>query len=112
MIETIQQNIKRAWSRVLEWSNVLSERVRVELAVIGIIKDIKKIEERIEENYKVIGKRLFELRERQEKNVLKDEEIIKCLTEIQRLIQEKDGLLKKASEITEIGTRSPDIKIK
>lgn len=110
MIETIQQNIKKGWSRLLEWSHLISERVKVELAVIGIIQDVRKIEERIEERYRIIGKRLFELRERHEKNVLKDEEIIKYLTEIQRLIEEKESLLKKASEITEIGIQRSDIK--
>ncbi|MCX7794510.1 MAG: hypothetical protein N2257_08950 [Thermodesulfovibrionales bacterium] len=108
MIETIQQNLKRAWTRFLEWSGIVSQRVKVELAVIGIIQEIRKIDENIEENYKMMGRRFFELKERHEKNILRDEEIIKCLTEIQRLVQEKEALLKKASEITEIGSQKPD----
>lgn len=110
MIETIQQNIKRAWSRLLEWSQIFAERVRIEIAVIGIIQDIKRIEEKIEENYKILGKKFFELREKQEKNILKDEDIIKCLIEIQRLVQEKETLLKKASEITELGGPGSDAR--
>lgn len=109
MLDMVRENIKRAWTKFLGWSGLISERVRVEIAVIGIIQEIKRIDERIEEIYKTVGKRFFELKQMQEKNILKDEEITNCLIEIQRLLKEKESLIKRASEITEIGGHRSDV---
>ncbi len=109
MLDIIQENFKRAWSKFLTWSGLISERVRVELALIRILEDLKKIDHRIGELYQITGKRLFELKERQEKNILKDEEINNALSEIQRLIEEKERLLRRASEITEVSDQSDRI---
>ncbi len=102
MLDVVRDNIKRAWTKLQGWSGLISERVRVEIALIGIIQETKRIDERIEEIYKKVGKRFFELKEMREKNILKDEEITNYLMEIQRLLREKETLLKRASEITEI----------
>jgi len=102
MIDILSNNLKKAWQQIQGWATLISERVSTEFAAIRLIQDAKRIDGSIEEIYKRIGRRVFELKERQERNILKDEEIAEALAEIQRLLLEKETLLKRASEILEI----------
>ncbi len=102
MIDTLQDNLKRAWTQIRIWSGLISQRVRVELEVIRLLQRVKRIDERIEALYQIIGKRVVELKERHERNILKDEDINNAIVKIQTLTNEKESLLKQISEITEL----------
>jgi hypothetical protein len=105
MINLIIDNIKRAWDKIKAWSSLISERVRIELGIVRLLNDSRKIDSKIAHLYQKIGKRIFELKEREDiwrsnsRNIFKDEEISTSFAEIQRLLQEKELILKKVSEI-------------
>jgi hypothetical protein len=103
MINLITDNIKRAWDKIRAWSSLISERVRIELGIVRLLNDSRKIDSQIAHLYQKIGKRVFELREdiwrSNSRNIFKDEEISASFAEIQRLLQEKELILKKVSEI-------------
>jgi hypothetical protein len=103
MINLITDNIKRAWDKIRAWSSLISERVRIELGIVRLLNDSRKIDSKIAHLYQKIGKRIFELKEdiwrSNSRNIFKDEEISASFAEIQRLLQEKELILKKVSEI-------------
>jgi hypothetical protein len=103
MINLITDNIKRAWDKIKAWSSLISERVRIELGIVRLLNDSRKIDSKIAHLYQKIGKRIFELKDdiwrSNSRNIFKDEEISASFAEIQRLLQEKELILKKVSEI-------------
>lgn len=102
MFELILNNLKKAWKFIKDWSGLIYQRVKVEIAVLKIIQEIKEIDRRIENLYELIGRRFLELKERHEKNILRDEEMAKMILEIQKLSGERQRLLDTASKIAEI----------
>ncbi len=99
MLEDIYMALRKGYEKLKRFSSILYERTRVEIAVIKMLNDVHGIDRRIEENYRIIGKRLKELYDIHEKNVLRDEIIVQTFKEIQRLTEEREDLIRKSSEL-------------
>ncbi len=99
MFEDIYRVFRNGYERLKRFSTILYERTRVEIAVIKMLNDVHVIDRRIEENYRIIGRRLRELYDIHEKDVLRDDIIVQAFKEIQRLTEEREDLIKKSSEL-------------
>lgn len=102
MWKRVKNNFDSGIERIKWFSSLLSERMKIEFSVIKLVSDRDKKEKDRAEKMRLIGERVFELREQQDKNVLKDKVIASAISEIEKLDSEIEDINKKASEISKV----------
>ncbi|MBI5203425.1 MAG: hypothetical protein HZA11_00740 [Nitrospirae bacterium] len=102
MWKKIKNNFDSGIERIKWFSSILSERMKIEFSVIKLVSDRDKKEKERAEKLRLIGERVFELREQQDKNVLKDKIITSAISEIEKLDSEIEDINKKVSEISKV----------
>lgn len=102
MWKRVKNNFDSGIERIKWFSSILSERVKIEFSVIRLVSDRDKKEKDRAEKMRLIGVRVFELREQHDKNVLKDKAIADSISEIEKLNSEIENINKKVSEISKV----------
>ena len=102
MWKRIKNNFDSGIERIKWFSSILSERMKIEFSVIKLVSDRDKKEKDRAEKLRLIGERVFELKEQHEKNVLKDKVIADSINEIEKLDSEIEDINKKVSEISKV----------
>ncbi len=102
MWKRIKNNFDSGIARIKWFSSILSERMKIEFSVIKLVSDRDKKEKDRAEKMRLIGERVFELREQQDKNILKDKVIADSISEIEKIDSEIEDINKKASEISKV----------
>jgi len=102
MWKRIKNNFESGLERIKWFSSIVSERVKIEFSVIKLVSDRDKKEKERAEKLRLIGERVFELREQHDKNVLKDKAITTALSEIEKLDAEIEDIGKKVSDISKV----------
>lgn len=102
MWKRIKNNFDSGIERIKWFSSILSERVKIEFSVIKLVSDRDKKEKDRAEKMRLIGERVFELKEQHDKNILKDKVIAGSISEIVKLDSEIEDINKKASEISKV----------
>lgn len=102
MWRRIKNNFDSGIERIKWFSSILSERMKIEFSVIKLVSDRDKKEKDRAEKMRLIGERVFELREQQDKNILKDKVIASSIDEMEKLDSEIEDIKKKVSEISKV----------
>jgi len=102
MWKRIKNNFESGIERIKWFSSILSERVKIEFSVIKLVSDRDKKEKERAEKLRLIGERVFELKEQHEKNVLKDKVIADSISGIEKLNAEIEDISKKMSDISKV----------
>ena len=102
MWKKIKNNFDSGIERIKWFSSILSERMKIEFSVIKLVSDRDKKEKERAEKLRLIGERVFELKEQHDKNVLKDKVIAGSISEIEKLDSEIEDINKKVSEISKV----------
>ena len=102
MWKRVKNNFDSGIARIKWFSSILSERMKIEFSVIKLINDRDKKEKERAEKLKLIGERVFEVKEQQDKNVLKDNVIAGSISEIEKLDSEIEDINKKVSEVSKV----------
>ena len=102
MWKKIKNNFDAGIERIKWFSSILSERMKIEFSVIKLVSDRDKKEKERAEKLRLIGERVFELKEQHDKNVLKDKVIAGSISEIEKLDSEIEDIKKKVSEISKV----------
>ena len=102
MWKRIKNNFDAGIERIKWFSSILSERMKIEFSVIKLVSDRDKKEKERAEKLRLIGERVFELKEQHDKNVLKDKVIAGSISEIEKLDSEIEDIKKKVSEISKV----------
>ncbi len=102
MWKRIKNNFDAGIERIKWFSSILSERMKIEFSVIKLVSDRDKKEKDRAEKMRLIGERVFELREQHDKNVLKDKVITSAISEIGKLNSEIEDINEKVSEISKV----------
>ena len=102
MWKRIKNNFDSGIERIKWFSSILSERMKIEFSVIKLVSDRDKKEKERAEKLRLIGERVFELKEQHDKNVLKDKVIAGSISEIEKLDSEIEDMNKKVSEISKV----------
>ncbi len=102
MWKRIKNNFDSGIERIKWFSSLLSERMKIEFSVIKLVSDRDKKEKDRAEKMRLIGERVFELREQQDKNILKDKVIASSIGEMEKLDSEIEDIKKKVSEISKV----------
>lgn len=99
MLIGLKKSLDEGIGKVRWASSLLTERLKVEMAVIKLLRESDGLEKRRSELIADIGERVFELRDRKEIDILKDPKIMAALKELKPLDDELHELREKASEI-------------
>lgn len=100
MLYRIKKSLDEGWGKMKWFASILSERLKVEMAVIKLLRQSADLEKERDSLVSDIGQRIFELRKSRDLNVFEDAKVSASLKELER-VEEKLGQLK--SRVTEIG---------
>jgi hypothetical protein len=100
MIEKIKGSFDSGVEKIRWFSSLLSDRIKVEAAVVKLMSESNTLEKRRDELVRTIGERVFELRGVEDINALADGRIRKALAELEVLDSELRELKEKASQIS------------
>lgn len=79
--KSFDEGVKRA-----KWiATFLAERTRIETSMARLFYESSKLEDKVDELYRDIGKRVLELKDKGEKAVLKDVIIAQTMEEIKKV---------------------------
>lgn|ERR1700690_468761 len=104
MIKGLKNDFIRGVEKIKWFSRILSERLKIEITIIKLLYRSDDVNRTKDEMLLLIGKRVYELKENTEKNMLKDRVILESIAEIERLEKEIIELNQKISELTNAGT--------
>ncbi|MFZ3123431.1 MAG: hypothetical protein WA104_08765 [Thermodesulfovibrionales bacterium] len=102
MWKRVKNNFDAGIERIKWFSSLLSERMKIEFSVIKLVSDRDKKEKERAEKLRLIGERVFEMREQHDKNILKDKVIAGSIIEIEKLDSEIEDIKNKVSEISKV----------
>lgn len=102
MIEKLKSSFDTGVGKVKGMASIFSERLKVEAAVIKLMRRSGDLDKERADLLKSIGERVFELRGRGDLNIYEDTRIRQSLGEVEKLDTEISELKKKASEISKV----------
>ncbi len=102
MIDKVKKSFNTGLFRVKWIASYLAERTRAETSVAKLLYEKTKIEGKINDLYNDVGKRVRELKEKGEEDVLKDTMVQQTLEEIKHLQESVDTYNSKADSINKL----------
>jgi len=100
MLKRIKDSFDSGVGKIKWFSSLLSDRVKVEVSVMKLMYQSDQMERRKNDLMKTIGRRVHELKEYPDRQILKDRIIEDALIEIDQITSEIELTRKKASEIS------------
>lgn len=102
MIDKVRKNLREGINRIKWIAAFLAERTRAETFIAKLLYESSKLEDRMDELYRDIGKRVLELKEKGEKSVFKDFIIQQAFDEINNLRKTVKDYKEKARELSNL----------
>ena len=100
MIKRLRNNFDNGIEKIKWFASLLSDRLKIELSVMKLLHESDQMEKKRDELAKKIGRRVLEMKEHADRQVLKDSVIIDTISEIEKIDREIEQTRKKASEIS------------
>jgi seryl-tRNA synthetase len=100
MLKRLRDNFDNGIEKIKWFASLLSDRLKIELSVMRLLHESEQMEKKRDELMKKIGRRVLEMKEHADKQVLKDSVIMDTISEIEKIDQEIEQTRKKASEIS------------
>ncbi len=98
MLDKVRKNLNEGIKQVKWFAAFLSERTKAEASIARLLYESSKLEARLDELYREIGKRALEVKDKGEKDIFKDFIILQTLNEINKLKEDINDYKKKADE--------------
>lgn len=87
----------------VKWiATFVAERTKAETSVVKLLYESSKLESRIDDHYREIGKRVLELKEKDETDVFQDFIIQQALSEVKNLEASVEDYRKKAKNTNKL----------
>jgi hypothetical protein len=102
MLLRLKKSLEDGVGRIRWFSSLLCERLKVEIAVIRLLRESDDLEKRRREFVNDIGERVYELRGRSELDLLMDPKIKGTLKELESLDGELEEMKSRVSEISRV----------
>jgi len=102
MIDKIRKSLNKGLDQVKWIATFLAERTKAETEIARLLFENTKIEGRIEDLYRDIGRRVSELKRQGEKSVWKDFIIQQALDEIKHLQEAADNYKNQADNLNKL----------
>jgi ribosomal 50S subunit-associated protein YjgA (DUF615 family) len=102
MWKRVKDNLDAGIEKTKWFSSLLNERIKIEISLFRLLHQSREMERKRAELMKTIGEKVFELKNRQEKHVLRDPAILEAMKDLERVEAEIEDTRRKASEIGKI----------
>ena len=102
MIDRIRRSLDKGLDQLRWVATFLAERTKAETEIAKLLFESTKIDGRIDDLYRDIGKRVAELNEKGEKNVWEDFMIQKALDEIKHMREVADDYRNQARNLSKL----------
>lgn len=102
MFKRIRENLGRGMDKLRWFATVLSERLKIEIAVIRLLYQSDEMEKSREDLFKTIGQRVYDLRDSHDKNIFRDKTVLEALQELEKIGKNIEDLKQKASEMSSV----------
>ncbi len=102
MIDKAKKSLTTGIMRVKWIAKFLAERTKAETSMAKLLYESSKLENKIDDLYRDIGKRVVELKEKGETSVLNDFIIQQALDEVKNLRETVDDYKKQAKNINKL----------
>jgi len=102
MFTIIRRSMREGMNRIRWMAAFLAERTKAETSIARLLYESSKIEDRIDELYRDIGRRIYELEEKGEATGLKDFLIKQSIDEIKNLRATIKDYREKARELSNL----------
>jgi hypothetical protein len=101
MVLRIRESMQKGMETLRWYASVVNERLKVEVAVIQLLRKSEVLEKKRRQKARLIGERVFELRKSGDADLRADGTIMAALKELEALDQEITEMKRKASQIGE-----------
>ncbi|MBI5099643.1 MAG: hypothetical protein HZB30_10440 [Nitrospirae bacterium] len=102
MIDKIRKSLDRGLDQVKWFATFLAERTKAETEIARLLFESTKIEGKIEDLYRDIGKRVLEIKEKGEKVIWKDFVIQQALDDIKHLKEAAEEYRNQAKDLSKL----------
>ncbi|MBI4697333.1 MAG: hypothetical protein HY758_00015 [Nitrospirae bacterium] len=99
MLDRTKKSLDEGVKRVRWFAAFLAERSRVETSMARLLYESSKLEDKLNDLYRDIGKRVVELKEKGERAVLKDFIILQAMEDIKDLREQIEDFKEKAQAL-------------
>jgi seryl-tRNA synthetase len=100
VIKRLKNNFGDGIEKIKWFASLLSDRMKIELSVMKLLHESEQMEKKRDELVKKIGRRVLEMREHADRQVLKDSVVLDIMSEIDKIDRDLEQIRKKASEIS------------
>lgn len=98
MLDRIKKSFHEGVKNVKWFAVFVTERTKAEASMARLLYECNKLETRLDELYRDIGKRVLELKDKEDKDVYKDFIVLQTLNEIKNLREEIEDYRKRAED--------------
>ena len=102
MIDKVKKSFNTGVLRIKWIATFLAERTKAETSVAKLLYEKTKIESKINDLYSDVGKRVMELKEKGEEDVLKDFMVQQALDEVKNLQESVDDYKSQADTVNKL----------
>jgi hypothetical protein len=102
MWKKIRDSLDEGIEKIKWFSALLNERLKVEISLIKLIYRSSEIEKRRDAILKAIGERVVELRDKSERNILRDPSIIELTGQLKIVEKEMEEIRDKVLELSKV----------
>jgi hypothetical protein len=103
MLERFKDNFIKGIERIKWFATLFSERLKIEIALMKLLYQSNEMDEKREDLFKTIGRRVYELKENPDKNIFKDRVVLESIEGIEKLEKDMDDLKHRVSELSGAG---------
>ena len=100
MIDRVRKNLNEGVKSIKWVATFLADRLKAETSMAQLLYASSKLEAKVDELCRDIGRRVLELKEKEEKAVLKDFIILQSIEEIKKLREQADDYKSRAHELS------------
>lgn len=101
-VKKLIDDFRTGVERVRWFATVFAERLKIEIAIFRLLYESDRMSKTRGELLRKIGERVMELKDHQDKNILKDSVVAAAAAEINKLEKTIDDLKSKAAEIGKV----------
>ncbi len=98
-VKKIIDDFRKGLERLRWFATVFAERLKIEIAIFRLLYESDRVAKTRRELLRTIGERVMELKDYQDKNILKDSIVAEAVAEINKLEKTIDDLKTKVAEI-------------
>ncbi len=102
MFKRMRENFGRGADKLRWFATVLSERLKIEIAVLRLLYRSDEMEKDREDLLKTLGQLVYDLRGNPDKNIFRDRTVSDTLQELEKIQKNIDELKQKASEMSSV----------